>query len=162
MDDTISVRDYRKKLTGGASCLRLNPFCMKPGYSPQCGLYAASQPGRHGTLLQALCAEAEKDLPGFWETRARTYHLACHSPGCRYEQSSFFRWFDDGELNVSFNCLDRHLTAQPDKIAIIFEADDGTTELHMLATFITAYASWPTALNRGALAGVIGLLFTCR
>ena len=31
----------------------------------------------------------------------------------------------DGELNASYNCLDRHLETQPDKIAIIFEADDG-------------------------------------
>ncbi len=37
----------------------------------------------------------------------------------------FFKWFDDGELNASYNCLDRHLKTQPDKTAIIFEADDG-------------------------------------
>ncbi len=77
---------------------------------------------------QALCAEAEKDLPGFWGRLARE-HITWHKPFTRVLDESnhpFFRWFDDGELNVSFNCLDRHLTAQPDKIAIIFEADDGT------------------------------------
>ena len=37
----------------------------------------------------------------------------------------FFKWFHDGELNASYNCLDRHLKTQPDKVAIIFEADDG-------------------------------------
>ncbi len=77
---------------------------------------------------QALCAEAEKDLPGFWGRLARD-HIIWHKPFTRVLDESnhpFFRWFDDGELNVSFNCLDRHLTAQPDKIAIIFEADDGT------------------------------------
>ncbi len=37
----------------------------------------------------------------------------------------FFKWFEDGELNASYNCLDRHLKTQPDKTAIIFEADDG-------------------------------------
>ena len=77
---------------------------------------------------QALCAEAEEDLPGFWGRLARE-HIIWHKPFTRVLDESnhpFFRWFDDGELNVSFNCLDRHLTAQPDKIAIIFEADDGT------------------------------------
>jgi acetyl-CoA synthetase len=77
---------------------------------------------------QALCAEAEKDLPGFWSRLARE-HITWHKAFTRVLDESdhpFFRWFDDGELNVSFNCLDRHLTAQPDKIAIIFEADDGT------------------------------------
>ncbi|MGH8755555.1 MAG: acetate--CoA ligase, partial [Burkholderiales bacterium] len=37
----------------------------------------------------------------------------------------FFKWYEDGELNISYNCLDRHLKTQPDKVAIIFEADDG-------------------------------------
>ena len=77
---------------------------------------------------QALCAEAEKDLPGFWGRLARE-HIIWHKPFTRVLDESnhpFFKWFDDGELNVSFNCLDRHLTTQPDKIAIIFEADDGT------------------------------------
>src|SRR5207237_8694144 len=37
----------------------------------------------------------------------------------------FFKWFHDGELNASANCLDRHLATQPQKVAIVFEADDG-------------------------------------
>ena len=41
-------------------------------------------------------------------------------------KAPFFKWFHDGELNVSYNCLDRHLNTQPNKVAIIFEADDGT------------------------------------
>ncbi len=76
----------------------------------------------------ALCAEAEKDLPAFWGKLARE-HILWHKPFTRVLDETnhpFFKWFDDGELNVSFNCLDRHLATQPDKIAIIFEADDGT------------------------------------
>ena len=37
-----------------------------------------------------------------------------------------FNWFRDGELNASSNCLARHLNNQATKVAIIFEADDGT------------------------------------
>ena len=38
----------------------------------------------------------------------------------------FFKWFEDGTLNVSYNCLDRNVEAGlGDKTAIIFEADDG-------------------------------------
>ena len=41
----------------------------------------------------------------------------------------FYRWFGDGELNVSANCLDVHLTnGNADKTAIIFEADDGKVD----------------------------------
>src|SRR5687768_17659064 len=76
----------------------------------------------------ALCAEAEKDPSGFWAKLARE-HILWHKPFSRVLDETnhpFFTWFDDGELNVSYNCLDRHLETQPDKIALIFEADDGT------------------------------------
>ena len=74
-----------------------------------------------------LCAEAEKDFTGFWERHARE-QVIWHKPFHRVLDESkapFFKWFDDGMLNVSYNCLDRHLATQPDKIAIVFEADDG-------------------------------------
>jgi acetyl-CoA synthetase len=38
----------------------------------------------------------------------------------------FFKWFADGKLNASYNCLDRNVEAGlGDKVAIVFEADDG-------------------------------------
>jgi acetyl-CoA synthetase len=76
----------------------------------------------------ALCAEAEADYTGFWARLARE-HLAWKTPFTKTLDESnrpFFRWFEDGTMNVSWNCLDRHLATQPDKVAIIFEADDGT------------------------------------
>ena len=74
-----------------------------------------------------LCAEAEKDFTGFWGRLARE-HVLWHKPFTQVLDESnrpFFKWFQDGQLNASYNCLDRHLKTQPDKIAIIFEADDG-------------------------------------
>ena len=76
---------------------------------------------------QALCDEAERDFEGFWGRMARE-HLLWHKPFTKVLDESnapFFKWFHDGELNASYNCLDRHLKTQPDKVAIIFEADDG-------------------------------------
>ena len=77
---------------------------------------------------EALCAEAAKDHAGFWARLARE-HLVWHKPFSRALDDSnapFFKWFADGELNVSYNCLDRHLgTPVENKTAIIFEADDG-------------------------------------
>jgi acetyl-CoA synthetase len=76
----------------------------------------------------AMCAEAEKDYAGFWGKLARE-NLAWHKPFTQVLDESrapFYRWFHDGELNVSYNCLDRNLdNGNADKIAIIFEADDG-------------------------------------
>jgi acetyl-CoA synthetase len=74
-----------------------------------------------------LYAEAERDCDGFWGRLARE-NLLWHKPFTKVLDESaapFFKWFHDGELNASYNSLDRHLKTQPDKTAIIFEADDG-------------------------------------
>lgn len=77
----------------------------------------------------ALCAEAEQDFEGFWARRAREL-LHWHKPFTQVLDESnkpFYRWFADGELNASYNCLDRHIgTPREHKTAIVFEADDGT------------------------------------
>lgn len=76
---------------------------------------------------RALCASAEQDYPGFWANLARET-LQWKKPFTKSLDESnapFFKWFEDGELNVSYNCLDKHLADKPEKIAIIFEADDG-------------------------------------
>ena len=75
----------------------------------------------------ALCAEAERDFTGFWARLARE-HLLWQRPFTQILDESnapFFQWFADGRINASYNCLDRHLQTQPEKTAIIFEADDG-------------------------------------
>jgi acetyl-CoA synthetase len=78
---------------------------------------------------EALCAEADQDQPGFWARMAREQVL-WRRPFTRAlddSQAPFFKWFEDGELNVSHNCLDRHLgTPVENKTAIVFEADDGS------------------------------------
>ena len=76
---------------------------------------------------QALCDEAGRDFEGFWARLARE-ELLWQKPFTKTLDETnppFFKWFHDGELNASYNCLDRHLKTQPDKVAIIFEADDG-------------------------------------
>lgn len=76
---------------------------------------------------RALCASAEQDYPGFWANLARET-LQWKKPFTKFLDESnapFFKWFEDGKLNVSYNCLDKHLTDQPEKTAIIFESDDG-------------------------------------
>jgi acetyl-CoA synthetase len=76
---------------------------------------------------RALCDEAERDFEGFWGRLARE-HVLWSKPFTKVLDESnapFYRWFCDGELNASYNCLDRHLKTQGDKVAIIFEADDG-------------------------------------
>ncbi len=76
---------------------------------------------------QAMVQAAQADYPGYWAKLARE-NITWHKPFSKVLDESkapFYKWFEDGELNVSYNCLDKHLATQPDKTALIFEADDG-------------------------------------
>jgi acetyl-CoA synthetase len=78
---------------------------------------------------RALCAEAEADFEGYWAARAHEF-VSWKTPFTKVldaSQAPFFKWFEDGTLNVSWNCLDRQVErGLGEKVAIRFEADDGT------------------------------------
>jgi len=77
---------------------------------------------------EALCAEAEQDFEGFWG-RLATENLSWKQPFTKVLDDSnapFYKWFEDGVMNASYNCLDVNLeNGNADKVAIIFEADGG-------------------------------------
>ena len=76
---------------------------------------------------RAMVDAAQKDYAGYWAKLARET-ISWKKPFTKILDESnapFYKWFEDGELNVSYNCLDTHLSSQPEKTAIIFEADDG-------------------------------------
>ena len=75
------------------------------------------------TMYQHSINEPDK----FWAQQAELF-LDWHRPWhtvqtCDY-RTGHIRWFDGGELNVSVNCVDRHLPARGDQVAIIWEGDD--------------------------------------
>jgi len=86
----------------------------------------ANIPGQ--AAYAALVKEATEDEAGFWGRLARE-NIYWHKPFTTVLDEShapFYKWFEDGETNVSYNCLDRNLTnGNADKTAIIFEADGG-------------------------------------
>jgi acetyl-CoA synthetase len=70
---------------------------------------------------------ARRDSVGFWAELAKR-ELSWHTPFTRaFDDSDApnFRWFSDGELNASYNCLDVHLAERGNKIAVIFEGEPG-------------------------------------
>jgi acetyl-CoA synthetase len=75
-----------------------------------------------------LYAESVGDPEGFWARIGQ--RLDWIKPPTKIKDVSFdpkdlhIRWYEDGELNVSANCLDRQLEKRGDKVAIIFEGDD--------------------------------------
>jgi acetyl-CoA synthetase len=77
---------------------------------------------------KSMVKAAHDDYEGYWAKLARE-NIQWKKPFTKTLDESnapFFKWFEDGELNVSYNCLDKHLSTQPEKTALIFEADDGT------------------------------------
>ena len=98
----------------------------------------------------ALCAEAEKDFEGFWARLARE-NVVWNKPFTRTLDESnapFYKWFDDGELNASANCLDKHMgTPTENKVAVIFEADDGTVTKTTYKELLARVSQFANALK---------------
>ena len=77
---------------------------------------------------EALCKKADSDYEGFWAEQARRL-ISWKTPFTKVLNQSdapFFKWFEDGTLNASYNCLDRNIEkGHGNKTALIFEADGG-------------------------------------
>ena len=96
-------------------------------YQPPAAL-AANAAVSGMAAYQALCAEAERDNAGYWGRLANEL-LSWKKPFTKAlndSQAPFFKWFEDGLINASYNCLDRNIErGLGDKTALIFEADGG-------------------------------------
>jgi acetyl-CoA synthetase len=81
--------------------------------------------------VASLLVRHTQDAEAFWREQAA--RLTWSKPFSTVKNISFrkedfrIRWFEDGELNVAVNCLDRHLPVHADKTAIIWESDDPET-----------------------------------
>lgn len=73
---------------------------------------------------EAVYKEAAKDPVKFWEKKAKEgLHWFKPWKKAYQENLPYFKWFIGGTINVSYNCLDRHLPAKKDKVAIIWEPE---------------------------------------
>ncbi|MEO0313047.1 MAG: acetate--CoA ligase, partial [Actinomycetota bacterium] len=74
-----------------------------------------------------LYKEAKADRLAFWEKQAKALHW--HKPFTEvldWSHAPVARWFDDGELNIAYNCLDRHvIEGRGDRVALYFEGEPG-------------------------------------
>jgi acetyl-CoA synthetase len=82
--------------------------------------------------FQAMSEEARRDPEGFW--RREGQRVAWMTPPTRIKNTSFegdaqIKWFEDGVLNASVSCLDRHLAERGEQVAIIWEGDDPASDV---------------------------------
>jgi len=75
------------------------------------------------------------DNEGFWREQGKRLHWS--TPYTDVKDVSFdktnhrIRWYGDGELNVAYNCIDRHLATRGEQTAIIFEGDEPGDDAHI-------------------------------
>jgi acetyl-CoA synthetase len=78
---------------------------------------------------------AKSDRLGFWAEQAKQLHW--HKPFTKtldWSAAPFAKWFDDGELNVAYNCLDRHILAgNGERVALYFEGEPGDSKSYTYA-----------------------------
>jgi len=83
-----------------------------------------------------LYTEAQKDPAAFWADQSRNL-LHWHKPFTKtldWSNPPFAKWFEDGELNVAYNCLDRHVLAgNGDRVALYFEGEPGDSRSYTYA-----------------------------
>ena len=112
-----------------------------------------------------LYAAAEADDEGFWAEQARRY-LSWSTDFTRtldWDDAPFAKWFVGGELNASYNCVDRHVEAgRGDKVAIHFVGEPGDTRTITYAELQREVAGPPTPSRRWACARATGSRSTCR
>jgi acetyl-CoA synthetase len=99
---------------------------------------------------QAMCDAFAQNFEGTWARLARE-NLLWNKPFTRTLDESnapFYKWFDDGRLNASANCLDRHMgTPNENKVAVIFEADDGTVTKTTYKELLARVSQFANALK---------------
>jgi non-ribosomal peptide synthetase component F len=83
---------------------------------------------------------AAQDRLGFWAEQAN--QLFWHKPftkSLNWSEAPFAKWFEDGEINVAYNCLDRHVAeGRGDRVAIHFEGEPGDTQTYTYTTLTEA------------------------
>ena len=117
----------------------------------------------------AMYKRSVDDPEGFWREQAN--RIDWIKPFTKVKNTSFkapdvsIKWFEDGTLNVSANCLDRHLATRGDQTAILWERDDPKAAArthHLPASSTTRSASSPTCSRSWASRRATASPSTCR
>jgi len=101
-------------------------FPVKPEIAAKAHITAAR--------YQDMFERAARDPDGFWAEQSR--RIAWMKAPTKIKNTSFagnvsIKWFEDGTLNASASCLDRHLATRGDQTAIIWESDDPSVSKHV-------------------------------
>ena len=108
-----------------------------------------------------MYAAAQADPEKFWGEQAKLLHWFEAPKKVLEWKPPHAKWFLGGKLNVSYNCLDRHLAKNANKPALMWEGEDGSTINTPTPNSTNASASLPTSCSRTAYSPPTALQFTC-
>ena len=117
---------------------------------------------------EAAYKRSVEDPEGYWAERAKDALVWTKDWDTvldwSFDPKPYIKWFEGGELNAAYNCVDRHVEAgKGDKAAIVFEGDPGDTyTIHVRRSSRTRSASSPTSSRSTASRRVTASPSTCR
>ena len=117
---------------------------------------------------QEMYERSIKDPNGFWAEQAK--RIDWIKPFTKVKNTSFgpgnvsIKWFEDGTLNVAYNCIDRHLPkrAQPDRDHLGGRRSRRTTRRSPIRSCTTRCAGWPTSCATATSRRATASPSTCR
>ena len=117
---------------------------------------------------QEMYERSVEDPNGFWAEQAK--RIDWIKPFTKVKNTSFapdnvsIKWFEDGTLNVAYNCIDRHLAkrARPDRDHLGRRRPEGRQEDHLSASCTTRSAASPTSCATAASRRATASPSTCR
>jgi acetyl-CoA synthetase len=97
---------------------------------------------------EKLYAEAADDVPAFWAKQAESLDWCEKWHTVLEWNEPFAKWFVGGKINISHNCLDRHLATRGDKVAFIWEGEPGEQRMLTYAELHTEVCKFANVLKK--------------
>ncbi len=96
-----------------------------------------------------LYQESIKNPVAFWESKANELEWSKRWDNVLRNDDGFFKWFEGGFLNVSYNCIDRHIKAgKGNKVAFIWEAENGESKVYTYNQLLREVCKFSNILKR--------------
>ena len=104
---------------------------------------------------------AQQDYLAYWQQQAEQLHWSTPFKEILTWEPPYASWFRGGELNLSYNCLDRHMPNLKDKVAFYWQGELGVSGSSPMVSFTSRCKHVLMGLRNWALKRVIELLYIC-
>ena len=120
---------------------RLEELLSQAQFPPPAGFFTEAS-----VRDESLHATAERDALAFWAEQARRLHWDVPFTTVLDDSNPpFYKWFTDGKLNVSYNCLDRHVeSGRGDRVAFQWPGRRARSARSPTPSSSTTCNDWPT------------------